>query len=125
MLRNIGPALGHSLVALSNTAAGLRGLEVDAQALDADLQDAWEVLGEACQSVMRRAGVDRPYERLKELTRGVTVTEQDIHDFLASQPLDAADRDALLALTPATYTGLAAQLVDFASGPGLPPEPDA
>jgi adenylosuccinate lyase len=116
MLRNIGPALGHAMVALSNTSAGLRGLQVDAQALDADLQDAWEVLGEACQSVMRRAGIDRPYERLKDLTRGVRVTEKDIHDFLKNQPLDTADMTALLALTPATYTGLAAKLVDFAPG---------
>ncbi len=125
MLRNIGPALGYSLVALSNTGAGLRGLEIDARALDADLEDAWEVLGEACQSVMRRAGVDRPYERLKELTRGVAVSERDIRGFVASQPLDAADRDALLALTPATYTGLAAQLVDFVSGTSVPSQPDA
>ena len=112
MLRNIGPAFGHSLVALENVRSGLGGLDVDADALARDLDDAWEVLGEPVQSVMRRAGVERPYERLKELTRGARIDRERLHAFIREQGLDPEDEQRLFTLTPASYTGLADALVD-------------
>lgn len=113
LLRNLGAALGHSLVAIMSTASGLRGLELAPEALAQDLDDAWEVLGEACQSVMRRAGLSEPYERLKDLTRGTVVTRESLHAFISAQQLPEGDRVALLNLTPASYTGLAPKLVDY------------
>jgi adenylosuccinate lyase len=112
MLRNIGPALAYSLVGLVNTRAGLAGLELNENALVRDLDDAWEVLGEAVQSVMRRNGFDKPYEQLKDLTRGVKVTSEDLHEFIRKQGLPADDERRLLDLTPVTYIGLADELVD-------------
>ncbi|MDN5685735.1 MAG: adenylosuccinate lyase [Brachybacterium sp.] len=115
--RNVGPALGHSLLAISNLRRGLAGLDVDADAMAADLEGNWEVLGEAVQSVMRTLGVqgatgmDNPYERLKELTRGHRVTGEGMREFVGSLGLPEAERDRLLALTPHTYTGYAAALV--------------
>jgi adenylosuccinate lyase len=113
LLRNLGAALGHSLVAITSTTAGLRGLELAPAALARDLENTWEVLGEACQSVMRRAGIDQPYERLKDLTRGAEVTRSGLHAFIRAQQLPESDEAALLKLTPATYVGLAANLVDY------------
>ncbi|APX32890.1 adenylosuccinate lyase [Brachybacterium sp. P6-10-X1] len=115
--RNVGPALGHSLLAISNLRRGLAGLDVDADAMAADLEGNWEVLGEAVQSVMRTLGVqgaegmDSPYERLKELTRGHRVTGDGMREFVGSLGLPEAERDRLLALTPHTYTGYASALV--------------
>ena len=115
--RNIGTALGHSLLAISNLRKGLAGLDVDADAMAADLEGNWEVLGEAVQSVMRTLGVqgvpglDNPYERLKELTRGHRVDGAGMRAFIESLGLPEAERERLLALTPQTYVGLAAQLV--------------
>ena len=116
--RNIGPAFGHSLLAIDNVRRGLGGLHVDHTQLARDLDANWEVLGEAVQSAMRAAsvagvtGMDNPYERLKELTRGKRLTAVDMRDFIArlGLPDDVAARLALL--TPATYTGLASELVD-------------
>ena len=117
--RNIGPAFGHSLLAIDNVRRGLAGLDVDAAAMARDLDANWEVLGEAIQSAMRAAGVagvpgmDEPYERLKELTRGRRITGEDMREFVAGLglPDDVAAR--LSAMTPATYTGAAAELVRF------------
>ncbi|GAA1489237.1 adenylosuccinate lyase [Brachybacterium sacelli] len=115
--RNVGPALGHSLLAISNLRRGLAGLDVDAQAMGDDLEGNWEVLGEAVQSVMRTLGVqgatgmDNPYERLKELTRGHRVTGEGMREFVGGLGLPEAERERLLALTPHTYTGYAASLV--------------
>ena len=117
--RNIGPAFGHSLLAIDNVRRGLGGLDVDRAAMRRDLDEAWEVLGEAIQSVMRAAGIagtpgmDEPYERLKELTRGRRITPDALRTFVADLglPDDVAAR--LAALTPATYTGAAARLVAF------------
>jgi adenylosuccinate lyase len=118
MLRNIGSALGHGLVGIENTRTGLRGLDIASDVLDRDLDAAWEVLGEAVQTVMRRAGHDQPYERLKELTRGARVTAEDMHTFIRAQELSPEDEQALLKLEPRTYTGRAEQLVSYAqSGP--------
>ncbi|WP_431310329.1 adenylosuccinate lyase [Luteimicrobium album] len=115
--RNIGTAFGHSLLAVDNVRRGLGGLAVGTTTLDADLDANWEVLGEPVQSAMRAAsvagvpGMDNPYERLKELTRGQRIDAAQLREFVAGLglPDDVAAR--LSALTPATYTGLAEQLV--------------
>ncbi|MBK8074283.1 MAG: adenylosuccinate lyase [Kineosporiaceae bacterium] len=112
MQRNIGTAFGHSLLAIDNVKRGLAGLDVDGAALARDLDATWEVLGEAVQSVMRVEGLDQPYERLKELTRGRRVDAAVMREFVLGLGLPDAARDRLLALTPATYTGLASSLVD-------------
>ncbi|MGV8978243.1 MAG: adenylosuccinate lyase [Cellulomonas sp.] len=117
--RNIGIAFGHSLLAIDNVRRGLGGLSVDRAALERQLDANWEVLGEPVQSAMRAAsvagvtGMENPYERLKELTRGRRLTSADMREFIAGLglPDDVAAR--LTALTPATYTGLAADLVGY------------
>jgi adenylosuccinate lyase len=117
MQRNIGVAFGHSLLAIDNVTRGLASLDVDARALSRDLDDAWEVLGEAVQTVMRLYGLPRPYERLKELTRGRRVDEQAMREFVGSLELPDDVRTRLLELTPHGYTGLADALVDELSVP--------
>jgi len=115
--RNIGTALGHSLLAIANLRKGLAGLDVDADAMAADLEGNWEVLGEAVQSVMRTLGVqgttgmDNPYERLKDLTRGHRVTGEGMREFIGSLGLPEAEQERLLALTPHGYVGYAEKLV--------------
>jgi len=116
MQRNAGTAFGHSLLAVENVRKGLAGLDVDEAAMARDLDANWEVLGEAVQSVMRAAsvagvaGMDDPYSRLKELTRGRRVDAEGMRTFVAGLGLPDEARDRLLALTPAGYTGLAAEL---------------
>ncbi len=112
MQRTIGTAFGHSLLAVENVRKGLAGLDVDAAALARDLDANWEVLGEAVQSVMRVHGLPEPYERLKELTRGRRVDAAGMREFVLGLGLPDDARQRLLALTPAGYTGLAAELVD-------------
>ena len=118
MQRNAGTAVGHSLLAIDNVRRGLAGLDVDAGALARDLDATWEVLGEAVQSVMRAAavagvpGMANPYERLKDLTRGRRVDAASMREFVLGLGLPPDAEERLLALTPATYTGLAAELVD-------------
>ena len=115
--RNIGVALGHSLLAIDNIRRGLAGLDVDAARLAEDLDATWEVLGEPVQQAMRAAsvagatGMADPYERLKELTRGRAVTPEGMRDFIADLGMPAEVEARLMALTPGTYTGLAASLV--------------
>jgi adenylosuccinate lyase len=116
--RNIGTAFGHSLLAIDNVRRGLAGLDAAPQAMARDLDANWEVLGEAVQSAMRAAGIagtpgmQEPYERLKELTRGRRVDGDAMRAFVASLGLPADVEARLAALTPATYTGLASELVD-------------
>ena len=115
--RNIGVALGHSLLAIDNIRRGLAGLDVDHARLTEDLEATWEVLGEPVQQAMRAAavagatGMADPYERLKELTRGRKVTPEAMRAFISGLGMPDDVEARLLALTPATYTGLAAQLV--------------
>jgi adenylosuccinate lyase len=109
-LRNLGPALGHTLLAYASCLRGLAKLEVDHARLDDDLEANWEVLGEAVQQVMRRHGVPEAYEKLKALTRGKRLDRAQLADFIRKLPLPAEARKRLLALRPATYTGLAAKL---------------
>lgn len=115
--RNIGTALGHSLLAVDNLRRGLAGIDVNAEAMAADLDAHWEVVGEAVQQTMRVAaiagatGMEDPYERLKELTRGQQVDAQATADFISSLGLPEDVEARLLALTPATYVGVAKDLV--------------
>ena len=115
--RNIGTALGHSLLAVDNLRRGLAGIDMNAEAMAADLDAHWEVVGEAVQQTMRVAaiagatGMEDPYERLKELTRGQQVDAQATADFISSLGLPEDVEARLLALTPATYVGVAKDLV--------------
>ncbi|ARK03713.1 adenylosuccinate lyase [Cellulosimicrobium sp. TH-20] len=116
--RNVGPAFGHSLLAIDNVRRGLKALAANADLMAADLDENWEVLGEPIQSAMRAAsvagvpGMENPYERLKDLTRGQRVDAARLREFVAGLglPDDVAQR--LADLTPATYTGLASRLVE-------------
>jgi adenylosuccinate lyase len=110
VLRNLGVAFGHCLLAYDACRRGLDKLEIDAVALAADLDAAWEVLAEAVQTVMRRHGVPQPYEKLKELTRGQGIGRDGLRAFIANLPVPDAVRKELLELTPAAYIGKAAEL---------------
>ena len=120
MQRNIGTAFGHALVAVDNVRRGLAGLDADPAAMARDLDENWEVLGEAVQSVMRVHGLEQPYERLKELTRGRRVDGPALRAFVTGLGLPPEAEARLLALTPATYTGLAARLVDHLDAGNTP-----
>ena len=109
-LRALGEAFGHALIGFASLEKGLGKLEVNAERIAADLDHAWEVLAEAIQTVMRRHGLPEPYEQLKALTRGKGITRDTLQTFIGTLDLPAADKQRLLALTPATYTGLAADL---------------
>jgi len=108
--RNIGTALGHTLLAYAAAERGLAKLQVDARALAADLEGNWEVLAEAVQQVMRRYGVADAYDKLKDLTRGKRLERGALSQFVKSLPIPPDAKRRLLALTPARYTGLAADL---------------
>ena len=116
--RNIGTAFGHSLLAISNVAKGLDRLDVAEAVLAQDLENNWEVLGEAIQMVMRAEaiagveGMDNPYERLKDLTRGQRVDGVRMREFVSSLGLSDAAEARLLSLTPGSYNGIASKLVD-------------
>jgi adenylosuccinate lyase len=110
VLRAIGTAHGHSVVALHSLLKGLGKLQVDATRLAADLDAAWEVLAEPIQTVMRRYGIENPYEQLKALTRGRAITAADLAAFIDGLDLPDEALDRLRALTPETYTGNAAAL---------------
>ena len=110
VLRNMGVALGYGLLACDSLSRGLDKLEVNEAALAADLDAAWEVLAEPVQTVMRRHGLPDPYQQLKDFTQGKPITRELMQGFIAALPLPAADRQRLLALTPASYTGLAEPL---------------
>jgi len=112
VLRNLGVALGHSLLAYDSSLKGLGKLEVNAERIGSDLDQAWEVLAEPIQTVMRRYGLPQPYEQLKALTRGQGMTQDTMRGFIAGLDLPAADQARLLAMTPASYIGLAQQLAE-------------
>jgi len=112
VLRNMGVAFGYTLLAYRSTLKGLGKLELNEAKLAADLDHAWEVLAEPIQTVMRKAGIEKPYEKLKELTRGKTIDQAAIHDFIKRFELDETDKDRLLKMTPASYIGSAIQIVD-------------
>jgi adenylosuccinate lyase len=111
VLRNLGVALGHALLGFVSLRQGLAKLEVDPQRMASDLDANWEVLAEAIQTVMRRYGVPEPYEKLKALTRGRSgMTRESLHTFIETLALPDDAKARLLALTPATYVGLAEAL---------------
>jgi adenylosuccinate lyase len=109
-LRNSGNALGHTLLAYASCLRGLAKLEADPRRMAEDLDANWEVLTEAVQQVMRRHGVAGAYEKLKALSRGKRLDRRQLAAFVRGLPIPAAEKQRLLALTPATYTGLAARL---------------
>ena len=105
VLRNMGVGLGYSLIAYQATLKGLNKLEINPAALAADLDNAWEVLAEPIQTVMRRYAIEEPYEKLKAFTRGKAMTQDMMKDFIESLELPDAAKKELLAMTPASYIG--------------------
>ena len=110
VLRNIGVAASHSLIAWRSIERGLARVDVDHSRLAQDLDANWELLAEPIQTVMRRYGVENAYEQLKSLTRGQRIDAKSLREFITALAIPAEARDALLKLTPATYTGNAEQL---------------
>ena len=112
VLRNLGVAIGYSLIAYQATLKGISKLEANPEALAADLDQNWEVLAEPIQTVMRRYGIEKPYEKLKELTRGKRVDAAGMRTFIDGLDMPEAAKDELKQLTPANYIGTAIQLTD-------------
>ncbi|MBW8470077.1 MAG: adenylosuccinate lyase [Thiobacillus sp.] len=110
VLRNMGVALGYAVLAYHSMGVGLGKLELNEEALAADLDASWEVLAEPIQTVMRRFGVAGAYEKLKEVTRGKTVTAEALHALIRSLEIPQAEKDRLLAMTPGSYVGKATEL---------------
>ena len=110
--RNFGVAVGYSMIAMQSTLKGLGKLQINEAAIAADVNDAWEVLAEAVQTVMRRYGIPEPYEKLKALTRGQVVTQELLQAFIATLEIPDAERQRLLDMTPQSYIGLAAELAN-------------
>jgi adenylosuccinate lyase len=116
VLRNLGVGLAHGLIAYQSTLKGLNKLEVNPTKLSSDLDNAWEVLAEPIQTVMRRYKIEQAYEKLKELTRGNAMNKQSIQNFVSKLDIPEDAKKALLALTPATYTGNAADQANAIDG---------
>ena len=110
VLRNIGVGIAHTSIAIQATLKGISKLEINPALINQDLDNNWEVLAEPIQTVMRRYGIEKPYEKLKELTRGNRVTGEGMRAFVEKLEIPAAAKAELLALTPHSYTGYAAQL---------------
>ena len=110
VLRNMGAAMAHVLIAIHAALRGLDKLQANPDRIQQDIDQSWEVLGEAVQTVMRRYGIPQPYEKLKDLTRGKPVTKELLHEFVQSLEIPDDAKKRLLDLTPATYTGLASTL---------------
>ena len=109
-LRTLGTAVGHAVIAAHSLLKGLGKLKANPERIAADLDSAWEVLAEPIQTVMRRFGVENPYEQLKALTRGKDITREVLHEFIGQLDIPDSARDELLQLTPATYIGNAAEM---------------
>jgi adenylosuccinate lyase len=110
VLRNIGVGLGYAVLAYDSCLRGLDKLEVNPQRMAEDLDATWEVLAEPVQTVMRRYGIENPYEQLKDLTRGKGITREGLRDFINGLAIPQEAKDHLLAMTPANYIGRAAEL---------------
>ena len=117
-LRNFGAAIAHSLLALTSTGQGLSKVDIDRVALQRDLDNAWEVLGEAIQTVLRKRQAPGAYEQLRAMTRGKSVSQTSIREFINTLDIPGSDKTRLLALTPATYIGLAVELAQYDSDAG-------
>ena len=113
VLRNMGVGFGYSMIAYQSTMKGLGKLKLREDNLASDLDNAWEVLAEPIQTVMRKAGIEKPYEKLKDLTRGQDkITRETIQQFVQTLELSAEDKQRLLDMTPASYIGMAEAIVD-------------
>lgn len=112
VLRNLGVGLGYALIAYQSTMKGLNKLEVNEQHLLDELDQNWEVLAEPIQTVMRRYGIEKPYEKLKELTRGKRVTAEGMKQFIDALELPESEKERLKAMTPANYIGYAVNFID-------------
>lgn len=112
VLRNLGVGMGYALIAYQSTLKGISKLEVNESHLLAELDNNWEVLAEPIQTVMRRYGIEKPYEKLKEITRGKRLDAEGIQAFIDNLPLPAAGKIRLKTLTPANYIGRATTMVD-------------
>jgi len=112
VLRNMGVGFGYSMIAYRSTLKGASKLKLNEQNLANDLDNAWEVMAEPIQTVMRKAGIEKPYEKLKELTRGLKIDRETIRNFVEGLELDSADKQRLLEMSPASYIGMAAEIVD-------------
>jgi adenylosuccinate lyase len=113
VLRNMGVGFGYSMIAYRSTLKGLGKLNLNEHKLTADLDNAWEIMAEPIQTVMRKAGIEKPYEKLKELTRGQTIDCTTIRAFVEGLALADEDKQRLLDMTPASYTGMAAKIVEL------------
>ncbi len=112
VLRNMGVAFGHAVLAYQSLLTGLNKLEINEAAIAADLDASWEVLAEPIQTVMRRFGLPQPYEQLKQFTRGAPMTRDLMQGFIAKLALPEAEKQRLLAMTPGSYTGMATVLAN-------------
>jgi adenylosuccinate lyase len=110
VLRNMGVAIGYAVLGYESLLKGLDKLEVNEAKLAEDLDGAWEVLAEPIQTVMRRFALPNPYERLKELTRGKAITAEGVREFIQGLEIPEAEKARLLAMTPGSYVGKAAEL---------------
>jgi adenylosuccinate lyase len=117
VLRNIGVAIGHGVLAYGSLTAGLQKVELDGARMAEDLERAWEVLGEAVQTVMRAQGIPDAYEQLKAFTRGRAMDERLMREFIGSLALPPPEKERLLRLTPGSYLGLAAKLAAQSRNP--------
>lgn len=110
-IRNVGNAIGHSFIAIKSAIRGISRVSINEDAIRKDLKNAWEVLAEPVQTVMRKAGIENPYEKMKELSRGKRITQDDLHTFINSLALPEEDKNRLLDLTPMDYVGIAGELI--------------
>jgi len=110
VLRNMGVALGYAVLAYQSMQTGLGKLEINTAAIAADLDNSWEVLAEPIQTVMRRYGLPQPYEQLKNFTRGAAMTRELMQGFISGLEIPDEEKKRLLAMTPGSYTGKAAEL---------------
>ncbi len=113
VLRNMGVGFGYSMIAYRSTLKGLGKLKLNEHKLAADLDNAWEIMAEPIQTVMRKAGIEKPYEKLKELTRGQTIDQETIRAFVEGLELADDDKQRLLEMSPASYIGMAAEIVEL------------
>ena len=115
-IRNVGNAVGHSYLAVKSAIRGIGRVSVDKDTIRKDLENAWEVLAEPVQTVMRKAGIENPYEKMKQLSRGKKITRDDLHSFINSLELPGEDKKRLLDLTPMDYIGHACILLEHIKG---------
>ncbi len=112
VLRNQGVAIGYALLAVKSTLKGLAKLEINKKYCSEELDGHWEILAEPVQIILRKVGYEKPYEKLKELTRGENISKADLHKFIRGLDISKSEKDRLLKLTPEKYIGLASKLVD-------------